>query len=103
MINREKSYTTHTQSEFINSLPKIEINYRMSKEDVWAQMEDAMDRNSLNKEPIVKDEPKIFVLNPLYKRIISVAAMIVIFVGVSATVILEVVKREKRGRNRVEL
>ncbi len=61
--------------DFIKSLPKVELPYTRSKEDVWSDMEALMDGKSNNTEEQDQNTGKVRKLRPL---ILSAAAVLVI-------------------------
>lgn len=86
-----KSHIEKQDREFLDSLPKLDIPYSRSKEDVWAALSSQMDEIHEEKKP----QAKVISLRPTLRRIATIAAVFAIVVGVSAAVIYKVVSDTK--------
>ncbi len=86
-MKARKSHTESRDREFYDSLPKLDIPYSRSREDVWAALSSQMDET--------KPQAKVISLRPTIIRIISVAAIFAVILGVSAAVVYKVVSNTK--------
>ncbi len=90
-MKTSKSHIEKQDREFHDSLPKLDIPYSRSKEDVWAALSSQIDETHEEKKP----QTKVISLSPTLRRIATIAAVFAIVVGVSAAVIYNVVSDTK--------
>lgn len=90
-MKTSRSHIEKQDREFHDSLPKLDIPYSRSREDVWAALSSQIDETKEEKKP----QAKVISLRPTLRRIATIAAVFAVVLGVSAAVIYKVVSDTK--------